>query len=66
MSDTSFAVLTKARAKFGKRLTNKDYTNLLSCNSVAEIMSYLKSYTHYSEILKDMNERVHDIVVSIL
>ena len=57
MSDTSFAVLTKARAKFGKRLTEKDYTNLLACNSVAEIMSYLKSYTHYSDILKDVNER---------
>ncbi|MEE1060491.1 MAG: V-type ATPase subunit [Ruminococcus sp.] len=57
MSDTSFAVLTKARAKFGKRLTDKDYTNLLACNSVTEIMTYLKSYTHYSTILRDVNER---------
>ena len=57
MSNTSFAVLTKARAKFGKRLTEKDYTSLLACQSVAEVMSYLKSYTHYSAALRDINER---------
>ncbi len=59
MSTTSFAVLTKARAKFGKILTEKDYTSLLACQSVAEVMSYLKSYTHYSFALRDINE--HDI-----
>ena len=57
MSNTSFAVLTKAKAKFGKRLTEKDYTSLLACQSVAEVMSYLKSYTHYSAALRDINER---------
>lgn len=57
MSTTSYAVLTKARAKFGKRLTEKDYNSLLACQSVAEVMSYLKSYTHYSEALRDINER---------
>ena len=38
MSKTSFAVLTKARSKFGNRLTEKDYQSLLACQSVAEIM----------------------------
>lgn len=57
MSDTSFAVLTKARSKFGKRLTEKDYAGLLACQSVTEVMSYLKSYTHYSDALRDVNER---------
>ena len=57
MSVTSYAVLTKARAKFGKRLTEKDYSSLLACQSVAEVMSYLKSYTHYSEALRDISER---------
>lgn len=57
MPNTSFAVLTKARAKFGKRLTEKDYSNLLACQSVTEVMSYLKSYTHYSASLRDINER---------
>ncbi len=57
MPATSFAVLTKARSKFGKRLTDKDYNSLLSCQSVTEVMSYLKSYTHYSAALRDINER---------
>lgn len=49
MSKTSFAVLTKARSKFGNRLTEKDYQSLLACQSVGEIMSYLKNNTHYSK-----------------
>lgn len=57
MPKTSFAVLAKARSKFGKRLTDKDYSNLLACQSVSEIMSYLKTYTHYSNALRDINER---------
>lgn len=57
MSSTSYAVLAKARSKFGKRLSDKDYSSLLACNSVAEVMSYLKSYTHYSTTLRDVNER---------
>ncbi len=57
MSAASFAVLTKARSKFGKRLTEKDYNSLLACHSVTEVMSYLKSYTHYSDTLRDINER---------
>lgn len=51
MSKTSFAVLTKARSKFGNRLTEKDYQSLLACQSVGEIMSYLKNNTHYSKAL---------------
>ena len=57
MSKTSFAVLTKARSKFGKRLTEKDYQSLLVCQSVGEIMSYLKNNTHYSKTLTDVSER---------
>ncbi len=57
MPNTSFAVMTKARSKFGKRLSSKDYTSLLACQSVAEVMSYLKSYTRYSKVLDEMNER---------
>ncbi|MCQ2514252.1 MAG: V-type ATPase subunit [Ruminococcus sp.] len=57
MSATSYAVLTKARAKYGKRLSEKDYQSLLACQSVPEVMSYLKSYTHYSVALRDINER---------
>ncbi len=57
MSSTSLAVLTKARAKFGKQLKEQDYNNLLSCQSVAEVMVYLKSHTHFSSVLAEVNER---------
>lgn len=57
MSSTSLAVLAKARAKFGKRLTEQDYNNLVACQSVAEVMVYLKSHTHYASVLAEVNER---------
>ncbi|MEE1218371.1 MAG: V-type ATPase subunit [Ruminococcus sp.] len=57
MPTTSYAVLTKARAKYGKRLTKKDYQSLLACQNVTEVMTYLKSYTHYTTALRDINER---------
>ena len=56
-SKSANAVLAKARAKFGKRLTEKDYASLLSCGSVAEVVAYLKNNTYYSEVLKKINER---------
>lgn len=40
MSSTSFAVLAKARAKFGKRLTEKDYNSLLNSWADAPVREY--------------------------
>ncbi len=57
MSATSYAVLAKARAKYGKFLTDRDYSNLIACQSVAEVMVYLKSHTHYASVLSDVNDR---------
>ena len=57
MSATSYAVLAKARAKYGKFLTDRDYTSILACQSVAEVMVYLKSHTHYASVLSEVNER---------
>ena len=57
MSSTSLAVLTKARAKFGKQLKERDYSNLLACQSVPEVMVYLKTHTHFAKVLSDVNER---------
>ena len=57
MSTTSYAVLAKARAKYGKFLTERDYSNILACQSVAEVMVYLKSHTHYASVLSEVNER---------
>lgn len=55
-NSTSNAVFAKAKAKYGKRLKEKDYKNLLNCKSVAEIMVYLKGNTHYGGALKELNE----------
>lgn len=57
MSAASYAVSAKARAKYGKFLTARDYSNLIACQSVAEVMVYLKSHTHYASVLSDVNER---------
>lgn len=57
MSNTSYAVSAKARSKYGRFLSDSDYTNILACRSVAEVMVYLKSHTHFASILSDVNER---------
>ena len=57
MSATSYAVSAKARAKYGRFLTDRDYTSILACQSVAEVMVYLKSHTHFASVLSDVNER---------
>ncbi len=54
--DSSSAVITKARAKYGKRLKDKDYSALLKCQSVSAVVSYLKTHTRYSDILNKINE----------
>ena len=57
MSATSYAVMTKARSKYGRFLSDRDYAGLLACQSVPEVMVYLKSHTHYASALADVNER---------
>lgn len=52
----SNAILSKARAMYGKRLTYKDYNELLNCNTVSDVAIYLKYNTNYSVILSDLNE----------
>lgn len=56
-SKSANAVLAKMRTKYGKRLSEKDYDNLLSCKSVAEVVTYLKNNTYYDTVLKSVNER---------
>ena len=57
MSTTSYAVLTKARAKYGRFLSEHDYNGILACQSVAEVMVYLKTYTHFAPALSGVDER---------
>lgn len=57
MSDTSYAVLARVKAKYGKRLTAKDYKALLGCENVSDVMTYLKSNTNYINAFGEANER---------
>lgn len=55
-SMSSKAILAKARTMYGKRLTDKDYDELLACRTVSDVASYLKNRTSYSDILSGLNE----------
>ena len=52
----SNAILSKARAMYGKRLTKENYRELLNCKSVGEVAGYLKSRTAYNKVLAGINE----------
>ncbi len=52
----STAVLVKSRAKFGAMLTGQDYESLLSCKNIPEIVTYLRSNTHYNVTLEGIKE----------
>lgn len=49
------AVNTKIRAMEAGFLNSKDFFNLLSKKNVAEVASYLKSETHYRNVLNDVD-----------
>lgn len=50
------AAAARARALYGKRLTEKQYRELCTCRSVGEIVSYLKAQTGYKTVLADVKE----------
>lgn len=51
------AISAKARAIYGKRLTNANYHDLLRQRNVNDICGYLKSSTSYSKFLKNIDEK---------
>ncbi len=53
---SSNVVLAKARAMYGRRLTEKQYRDLLACHTVSEIAAYLKNNTSYQRVLSGINE----------
>ncbi len=55
-SKSSNAIIAKARAKYGKSLSDKDYAELTACQSVPEVASYLKTHTIYEKTLAGLNE----------
>ncbi|QAT49790.1 hypothetical protein EQM14_08370 [Caproiciproducens sp. NJN-50] len=53
---SSNVVLSKARAMYGKRLTEQNYNDLLACQSVGEVAVYLKDNTAYGKVLSGIEE----------
>ncbi|MCM1545096.1 MAG: V-type ATPase subunit [Ruminococcus sp.] len=49
MSKAANAVLALSRAFYGRRLSEKQYSDLLSCKSMNEIASYLRTRTAYDK-----------------
>lgn len=42
------AVLAKAHAMYGKRITKENYNDMLNCRSLGELANYLKTRTYFS------------------
>ncbi len=55
-SKASYAILAKARAMYGKCLTDKDYEELIVCRTVSDVANYLKTRTNYSSALVSLND----------
>nr|WP_319488317.1 V-type ATPase subunit [uncultured Caproiciproducens sp.] len=53
---SSNAILSKARAMYGRRLTKQNYKELLACQSVGEVATYLKTQTIYGKALAGIDE----------
>lgn len=50
------AIIAKARAIYGKRLTPEDYNNLAHKGNVSGVVAYLKDTERYRETFKNVNE----------
>lgn len=55
---SSNAILTKARAMYGKRLKPENYRELLNRHSVSEVAAYLKTETAYAATLTGIQENL--------
>lgn len=53
---SSNVVLAKARTMYGRRLTPENYKDLLKCQTVSEVASYLKNRTDYSKVMAGIEE----------
>lgn len=54
--NNSMAILTKARAMYGKLLTQQQYSEMMKCKTVSEVAGYLKNNTHFSTALQNISE----------
>jgi V/A-type H+-transporting ATPase subunit C len=56
MKTQNNAMTAKAKAMYGNRLTDVDYTNLVNKNTIPEVVNYLKTQTSYKSVLANVNE----------
>lgn len=54
--NNSMAILTKARAMYGKLLTPTQYAEMMKCKTVNEVAGYLKNHTHFASPLQNISE----------
>ena len=57
--DPASAIIAKCKTKYGKRLREKDYRAMVKCETVGDVVQYLKSYTHYQTFLDKVSTDVH-------
>lgn len=50
------AIMAKARAMYGKRITPEQYQEMCACKSVNEVAAYLKNKTHFASSLSGIAE----------
>ena len=53
------AIIAKIKTKYGKRMTDKDFRAMVKCESVGDVVQYLKSYTHYQVFLDKVSNDIH-------
>ena len=57
--DPATAIIAKAKSKYGKRLKQRDYSAMVKCETVGDVVQYLKTYTHYQEYLDKVSSDIH-------
>lgn len=55
----SSAITAKVRSQYGKRLKPKDYQAMVKCETVGDVVQYLKTYTLYQSLLDKVSKDVH-------
>ena len=55
----SSAITAKVRSQYGKRLKLKDYQAMVKCETVGDVVQYLKTYTRYQTLLDKVSKDVH-------
>ncbi len=53
------SIIAKIKTKYGKRMTDKDFRAMVKCESVGDVVQYLKSYTHYQVFLDKVSNDIH-------